>query len=411
MPPPPRLQPDHATDGEAAAPLAWVRRLDDDQPFRPDPDLRRRAEQRGRQRRRRHRSLASIGSAALVVVVLAGTLGGYGRWQASRIVRISMAEIPQVDAAGQPSPPPPPATGTAPFTVLVVGTDTRPPGDEVSGTRADTVMLVRVDRAAGTVRMASLPRDLWVPIGDRGTSERLNTAIQDGPATLVRTVNRVFGIPIDHVVQVDFVGFENLVDGIGGVPVQFDAAVSDPTDGLDQAAGCRVLDGSQALALARSRHLQVRDAAGRWTEDPTSDLGRQRRQQVLGEALVRQAGRRATSPAALADLARLAGDNLVLDDQLGVRDLLDLAGWVRDLDPTAVTAMIPAVHDTWQGNAAVLELDPDAASATRDFLLTPAPPADPSGPTGGDPGPLPAGPPTGVTPAVAPVVRVPHDGC
>lgn len=376
---PPHTTP-HLPDPDAGA-LGRLRDLDDPIAFVPDAGLRAGAERRGRHLRRRRHVGAVATSIAVTIVVLAGALGGYARWQDDRITRISMAGIPQVDASGRPFPP---TASPGAFNVLVVGADTRPLGDPVTGERTDTMIIVRVDRDAGTVRLLSLPRDLWVPIADGHGEDRLNTAIQVSPDTLIHTVNQTLGIPIDHFVRVDFVSFETLVDGLGGVAVHFDAAVRDASSGLDQDAGCHVLGGSQALALARARHLEWLDATGRWQGDLTGDLGRERRQQVVAMAAVRQLGRQA-SPQDLVRLAGLADDTLTLDDRLGLEQLVDLGRWSAGLGPGAITGAIPPVRDAMRGTAAVLELEPDGAAQARDFLATGTPPrsgviADPTVP-------------------------------
>src|SRR5262249_49710963 len=155
---------------------------------------------------------------------------------------------------------------------------------------------------------------------------------------------RTFGITVDHYAEAHFDGFERMVDSIGGVPLQVDRSIRDTWTGLDLAAGCRVLDGKQALALARSRHLESKDDRGVWTEDPRSDLGRVARQQILGIAAAKQAARGATT-GGFGGLDALVGTDtsqITLDDRLGLHDLLDLSGWVGSLPDGSISTSTPA---------------------------------------------------------------------
>lgn len=179
---------------------------------------------------------------------------------------------------------------------LLVGSDSREGADpdqpdfgaiggagDVSGQRSDTIMVLRYDVASGGVALLSLPRDLWVEIpGFR--ADRINSAYARGPDVLVRTVQSALGVPVHHYLEVDFFGFKDLVDAIGGVEVCVDTPVRDRNSGLDlPTPGCHVLDGVQALAYTRSRFYE-RFVDGRWVTDPTSDLGRTERQRSFVQA-------------------------------------------------------------------------------------------------------------------------------
>src|SRR5262245_18546291 len=86
----------------------------------------------------------------------------------------------------------------------------------VGGLRSDTVMVLRVDPDVEHASLLSFPRDLWLPLASGG-NQRINAAIQrGGPGNLVDTIEQDFGIPIHHYVQVDFAGFEELVDVVDG---------------------------------------------------------------------------------------------------------------------------------------------------------------------------------------------------
>ncbi len=278
-------------------------------------------------------------------------------------------ELPRVDVGGALADP-----GGA-RNILLVGSDSRAGADpdspdfgsmgdegDVSGQRSDTLMVLRV--GAGTpARLLSVPRDLWVEIAGTGRKQRINTAYAKGPDVVVRTVQQALGIPVHHYVEIDFQAFKRLVDAVGGVDVWFDQPVRDANTGLAIAApGCHRLDGVEALAFARARHLEYLDG-DRWRRDGTGDLGRMARQQYFVRRSVQAAlesGSR--NPLALDELLDAMTGGVRLDGSLSRRDLLELAVRFRSLDPAGLgTATVPADPAVINGNA-VLVLDAEAAA-------------------------------------------------
>lgn len=139
-----------------------------------------------------------------------------------------------------------------PTNLLVLGVDRAPDGSFVG--RSDTIIVTQVRPLAGQVRMLSIPRDLWVPIADVG-EQRINTAhffaeanqAGSGPKAAARAVTENFGIPINYTLRIQFDGFKDIVDAMGGVDITLDA----PIAGYD--AGSYHFDGTQALAFVRNR--------------------------------------------------------------------------------------------------------------------------------------------------------------
>jgi LCP family protein required for cell wall assembly len=150
-----------------------------------------------------------------------------------------------------------------------------------------------------------------------------------GAACTVKTVEYLTDIPVDHLMVIDFTGFKNMIDAIGGVPVTLDQAVNDPDSHLNLPAGRTVLNGEQALAFVRARH-----AFG-----DGSDLGRMGRQQQFVQATLDTM----TSDGTLADPSKLykvldaATKAITTDPPLAsLSALMDLASDIKRVPRTQV---------------------------------------------------------------------------
>jgi polyisoprenyl-teichoic acid--peptidoglycan teichoic acid transferase len=142
-------------------------------------------------------------------------------------------------------------TPEGPLNVLVLGVDERP-GSEVEGTgsRTDTIMLVQVVPETGDVKLLSVPRDLLVEIGP-GTQDRINAAYSYGG--IEQTMSALQGyarVPIEHYAVVDFEGFKDVINAMGGVEMDVEDEIP-PKYGIKD--GIQTLNGAQALFYARYR--------------------------------------------------------------------------------------------------------------------------------------------------------------
>jgi LCP family protein required for cell wall assembly len=228
---------------------------------------------------------------------------------------------------------------------LLVGTDSREgldPEDPDAGgflgaegcECTDTIMVLRIDPKDKQAYLLSFPRDLYIPISGTGETDRINTAHAHGAQTLIDTIQDNFDIPIHHYVEIDFVGFERLVDAVGGIPMWFEAPVRDRHTGLDiPEAECQVLDGEQARKFVRSRYIEYLGDDGEWHDDPTADLGRITRQQVFVRRSIDKAvSEGLTNPVTLNELVSAGVANVSLDEYLEARDLLAIGRAFADYD-------------------------------------------------------------------------------
>jgi len=246
---------------------------------------------------------------------------------------------------------------------------------DVSGERADTIMILRRETDGG-LALTSLPRDLLVEIADTGQRRRINSAYGGGPERLVKTITESLGIPIHHYIEVDFLGFQRVIDATGGVELCIVHATRDRNSGLDLQPGCQVLDGSQALAFARSRYYEeFRD--GQWRRDGSADLGRIRRQQLFIRAAMYGAlAKWQADPLASGQLLGSVVDSVRVDPNLDPFRAADSLR--RAAGDDLVTYSLPVRPTTFNGSS-VLELEPGAEEILDYFRgVGPPPPAESS---------------------------------
>ncbi len=233
-------------------------------------------------------------------------------------------------------------------------------GEATGGQRSDTIMVVRVDPKAEHIEILSLQRDLWLPIARTGASERINSAYSypDGPQRLIDTIKLNFNIEINHYVEINFASFEGIVNAIGGVSMYFDKPMRDANSGLMvDKPGCRTLDGYQALAFARSRHLQYSDGV-KWVDDPSADLGRISRQQFFMKKMFAQAGSKASNPLILHELTNVAQQYVGLDKQLDITKAVAMGQRYATFKGDSIHSYsLPVIDTTKPSGARVLDLD------------------------------------------------------
>jgi len=276
-----------------------------------------------------------IGSIGLVIVALLVVGGGYAylRFRYSQIKSVSIGSLTHGDTS-------------QPFNVLLVGSDSRAgltgpnavqsfgSASQVAGQRSDVTSIMHIDPVGHRAAILSIPRDLFVPIAGTNGSNRINTAFDSGPDRLIQTIQTELGIPIQHYVEVNFDGFQNAVNALGGVDLNFPYPARDAYSGLHiTQTGCQLLQGDQALAVARARHYQYYEN-GYWHTDPTSDLGRIRRQHTFLRAVAKRAlSRGLTNPFTANAFIGAVVHNFTIDDQLGVLDLVGLARDFHGFNP------------------------------------------------------------------------------
>ena len=315
------------------------------------------------ERTSRQRRQVWLVAAALVIVLSAAGYTGVGRALDSRLDGVRR-ELSLTSTLAEPN--------DQFVNFLLVGSDSRAGADpndpdygnvggegDVQGRRSDTLIVVNVEKSSGIISLLSIPRDLWVTIGDSENTERINVAYREGAPVVVRTVTRALGIPIHHYLEIDFQGFKDLVDAVGGVTVCVEWPTRDRNTGLYIKPGCKNLNGVQSLAYARSRYFEEK-VDGQWRVDGTSDIGRGKRQRLFTALLMQTAVNRTLGdPFRAGTIMDGATGALLVDERL---DLLEFARLMRPAAGGKLRRFsLDTYGDTVRGNS-VLRLADSAAS-------------------------------------------------
>jgi LCP family protein required for cell wall assembly len=326
---------------------------------------------RGRRRgqrpesRRSQRSLgqriAAYTSVAVVAILVAGTLVAYGKY------RSIWDSIKRIDVAGLVGDGPPKLNNAE--NILLIGSDTRVGQGGIGGNaastpggRSDTLMLLHISPGHHEVTVISIPRETMVPVlscpavdgttgqqAEQGQVELINAALDfGGPVCTWKTFEAVTGIHLDHFIELDFTGFEKIVDDLGGVEVCLPFAVNDPDSGLNLSAGRHHIYGPQALAFWRTR------------EDlgTGSDLERIERDQFLMVALVHGMEHSGLlhSPGKILNVVRDASVAMTTDDGLDQNTMLQIAESMEGITSSQVQFITaPNVPDPADDNNVVFE--------------------------------------------------------
>ncbi len=279
---------------------------------------------------RRGRRIALIAGAAVLVLILA-FVGSYF-WVNGKLDRTVSLPAFSGQSAGQ--------------NWLIVGSDTRKGLTRTQidqlhvgfdGTNgSDSLMLLHM--GTGKAVLISIPRDSYVPIPGHG-SNKINAALAfGGPVLLVKTVEAVTGLRIDHYMGIGFGGLVSVVNNVGGVRVCLPSALSDPYSGTHLKAGCQNLNGTQSLAFVRDRHSFA-----------TSDLQRIENQRAFLKALLSKA----TSPGVYLNpftalpFASAAAGSISVDKGSSLYDLFQAAMALRN----PVSGTVPIANADYVTNA------------------------------------------------------------
>lgn len=312
-------------------------------------------------RRRRHRVLTALSAALLVLVLLTAGLAWYltARY-AGNITRIP-GVFAGLDESTRPAPPSPaPDSDDVPVTFLLVGIDTAVRGEgsealaETGEQSADVLTLVQVAADRNSAVAVSLPGTSAVPVPGYGTRPIGSAYTEGGPTLLVQTIEALTQVRIDHYVSVDFAGFADITDAVGGVDVRVAAPMTAP--GLSLTQGMNHLDGQEALAYVRQRGGL-----------PRGELDWVQRHQNYLRAMMSTVSRQnlLTDPGRLDDFLLALTDALSVDDTLSDFDVVSMVLSLRHLTPDDVSFLTVPVIRSEPSPRPQQSLSLDTARATQ----------------------------------------------
>jgi len=250
---------------------------------------------------------------------------------------------------------------------LVIGSDTRvgldkqeqsePAFYRTSGQRSDTIIFVHLFGDGKHAVVMSIPRDLRANVPGFGVT-KINAAYNLGPNNVIKAVEELTGLPVNHYIEVNFVAFRKIVDALGGVTLCVSHPYNDPDAGFFvKKAGCYNFNGNQALGYARTRK-----------EDPRGDFDRIDHQQQLIRVMLSKATSLGTlfNPLQLTKVADAVGTTLKHDAGVNLSLIYGLAKRLKGAstkaggNPNVDFRIVPS-HPQYIGGISYVIADSDAS--------------------------------------------------
>jgi LCP family protein required for cell wall assembly len=309
-------------------------------------------------KRRRWRRVALIVGLSLLAVIVGIGVGGwlYMRSVDGSIERVdAFTDVPQADR--------PAKVVAGAENLLILGSDSRNP--DTTGSRTDTIIVAHIPADHSKAQLISIPRDTWVHVPKSkdgrhgGTNAKINAAFAWGGAPLmVQTVESFTGVRIDHVMMIDFSGFKDIVDALGGIEIDVDrtfTSIHPPHRRFVE--GHQRMDGATALDYSRQRK-----------QFPDGDFTRIKHQQQVIRAVVGQAAGMGllTDPPRLNAFVRATADSMTVDETFSTFDMAMKMRGVRGGDLAFMTS--PSSGTGRVGDQSVVFADKTKAASLYDAV-------------------------------------------
>jgi polyisoprenyl-teichoic acid--peptidoglycan teichoic acid transferase len=236
------------------------------------------------------------------------------------------------------------------ISILIAGIDDSESRNFSSASRTDALMLATFNEKQKTVKLLSIPRDSYVYIPAKGYEDKINHAYgKGGIASTIETVENFLGIPVDYYVKLNFNAFIDIVDALDGIEVDVPFAFSeqdssDRQNAISLQPGLQELNGEQALALARTRHID-------------NDIERGKRQQQILKAVFDKAVS-VKSITKYSDIIQAIGDNLETD--LLFSEMTSLIDYATGGSGLEIESLTLAGSDSYIGGVYYYQLDEPA---------------------------------------------------
>lgn len=244
------------------------------------------------------------------------------------------------------------------ISILFIGVDDSSKRDQSSGSiRSDALVLATLNNEDKSIKLVSIPRDTYTFIPDAGKEDKITHAYAyNGPSSTIESVENLLEIPVDYYVRMDFEAFIDVVDALDGirVDVPYDLEEQDEFDNagaISLEEGIQTVDGSEALALARTRHYD-------------NDIERGKRQQMILQAIMDKA-LSAGSFTKYADVIDAVGDNMKTN--LSFKDMQAFFEYAKDGKPD-VEAITLNGYDDMSTGIYYWQLDEESLMEVQDIL-------------------------------------------
>ena len=310
---------------------------------------------RAKTEKRRNRWLLFSVLGVLVAVLLAGI--GIATWYGKSAVDAldNINRDSNLMPTGERPAPVDPVEGKAPLNMVLMGSDTR--GGERG--RSDVLQLLHISGDRQNVFLMSIPRDSYVEIPGRGKA-KINAAYSWGGAPLaVETMELLLDVPMDNTVLIDFEGFKNVIDALGGVTVVNREASS--SHGLDFPKGEITLSGEEALWFVRERK-NLSDG----------DFGRATRQRDVIKAVLGKlaSGGVLSDPGRFRESVTELGKNFTVDEGLTNDNIIRLGWELKGVSPSDIKSFqLPTAGFGWTDDRqSIVLLDDDELEELRAAL-------------------------------------------
>lgn len=310
-------------------------------------------------RKRRARRIVLITLLVMALLGAGGLLAGGLYYQS---VESDIERVKAFD--GVPEESRPAKVAHKAMNILILGSDSRDPAS-TSGSRTDTIILAHLSGDRAGAQLISIPRDTWVSVprskdGRRGGRDaKINAAFAWGGVPLmVQTVERFTGVRIDNVALIDFAGFEQIIDAVGGIDINVEqgfTSIHPPHRRFSE--GTQHVGGAAALDYARERYA-FRDG----------DFARIRHQQEVMKAILDKAasGGLLANPGKLNAFVRATADAVSVDETLSIFDTAMDLRHLRSGNLTFLTS--PSKGTGRVGTQSVVFADTEKAKAVYDAV-------------------------------------------
>jgi LCP family protein required for cell wall assembly len=303
-------------------------------------------------KRRLRIALISVGS---VLVLVLGSVGVYAFMLSQQFD--SVEKIVEAFPEESLRPPVVVTEGTAPQNILLLGSDTRGSIggslDGAEGNRSDTMMVVHISGDRKDIQVMSLMRDFWVEIPGHGMA-KLNAAMAYGGVPLtVQTIEGIINSRIDHVAMVDFEGFKDVTNALGGVTVNNPKAFNSyrKEGNFSYAQGNITLNGAQALSFVRERYA--------FTDGDYTRVANQQLfiKAVMGTVLSKET---LTNPVTISNLVGALAPYMAVTEELNSSYAISLGLEMRSVRVEDVTLFtMPSLGTGREGNQSIVRVNWD----------------------------------------------------